>query len=75
VAGKSAPRKGLQLPLKILCVVVNLVLETDAQQVIWVLKGDDYISLVGDLVHELKEMLAENFASTQVQYAPEIAIV
>jgi hypothetical protein len=49
----------------------NLTLETDAQQVVWAIQGDDYrLAVVGGLVHELKVLLVEYFASFLVNYVP-----
>ena len=37
--------------------VNNITLETDAQQVVWAIKGDDFrLAVVGGLVHELKDL-------------------
>jgi len=48
-----------------------LELETDAKQVVDAIKGNDFrLSLVGGLVHEVKELLAENFTQALVLYAP-----
>ena len=45
----------------------NIVLEKDAEQVVWALQGDDFrLSMLGGLVHELEELLGENFVSSQV---------
>jgi hypothetical protein len=45
----------------------NIVLKKDAQQVVWALQRDDFrLSMLGGLVHELKELLGENFVSSQV---------
>jgi hypothetical protein len=49
----------------------NIVLETDAQQVAWAIQGDDFrLAVVGGLVHELKVLLSDSFASVLVRYAP-----
>jgi hypothetical protein len=49
----------------------NLTLETDAQQVVRAIQGDDFrLAVVGGLVHELKVLLAEYFASFLVNYVP-----
>jgi ribonuclease HI len=51
--------------------VNNIILEIDAQQVVWAIQGDDFrLAVVGGLVHELKELVVENFASFLVKYAP-----
>ena len=51
--------------------VNNIIMETDAQQVVWAIQGDDFrLAVVGDLVHELKELVVENFATFLVKYAP-----
>ena len=49
----------------------NVCLETDAQQVVWAVQGDEFrLSLVGCLVHELKEFIAENLMTFQARYVP-----
>ena len=49
----------------------DIVLESDAAQVVEALLGDDFrLSVLGGLVHELKEILAENFISPQVKFVP-----
>jgi ribonuclease HI len=51
--------------------ISHLVLETDAQQVVWAVQGDEYrLSMMGGLMHELKELLPENFVVSHVIYAP-----
>ena len=51
--------------------VNNIILETDAQQVVWAMQGDDFrLAVVGGLVHELKELVVETFAFFLVKYAP-----
>jgi ribonuclease HI len=49
----------------------DIILETDAQQAAWALQGDDFrLAVVGGIVHELKELVAENFGSITIKYAP-----
>ena len=49
----------------------NVCLETDAQQVVWAVQGDEFrLSLVGCLVHELKEFIADNLMTFQARYVP-----
>ena len=49
----------------------DVCLETDAQQVVWAVQGDEFrLSLVGGLVHNLKEIIAENFVNFHVRYVP-----
>ena len=51
--------------------VNNIILETDAQQVVWAIQGDDFrLAVVGGLVDELKDLVVENFASFIVKYVP-----
>ena len=51
--------------------VNNIILETNAQQVVWAIRGDDFrLAVVGGLVYELKELVVEIFASFLVKYAP-----
>ena len=51
--------------------VNNIILETDAQEVVWTMQGDDFrLAVVGGLVHELKDLVVENFASFIVKYVP-----
>lgn len=51
--------------------ITEIVLETDATQVVEALLGDDFrLSIVGGVVHELKELLAENFVLPQVKFVP-----
>lgn len=50
--------------------ISHLVVKTDAQQVVWPLQGNDHrLSMLGGLMHELKEILAKNFAASQVLFA------
>ena len=43
--------------------VNNIILEIDAQQIVWVVQGDDFrLAVVGGLVHELKDLVVENSA-------------
>jgi hypothetical protein len=43
----------------------NFILETDAQQAVWAVQGDDFrLAVVGGIVHELKDLLAEISRST-----------
>ena len=49
----------------------DIILETDALQVVEALLGDDFrLSLVGGMVNEPKDLLAENFISPQVKFVP-----
>lgn len=49
----------------------DVCLETDAQQVVWAVQGDEFrLSLVGGLVHNLKEIITENFVNFHVRYVP-----
>jgi ribonuclease HI len=49
----------------------NIILETDAQEVVWALQGDDFrLSVVGGLVHELKDLVIGNFSSFIIKHAP-----
>ena len=51
--------------------ISNVILETDAQQAVWAIQGDDFrLAVVGGLVHELKVLLSVSFASVLVRYAP-----
>ena len=51
--------------------IQNLELETDAKQVVEAVHGNEFrLSLVGGLVHEVKELLAENFMQPLVKHAP-----
>ena len=49
----------------------DVCLETDDKQVVWAVQGDEFrLSLVGGLVHNLKEIIAENFVNFHVRYVP-----
>lgn len=49
----------------------DIVLETDAIRVVEAILGDEFrLSILGGVVHDLKELLAENFTSTQVKFVP-----
>jgi ribonuclease HI len=49
----------------------EIILETDAALVVEALLHNAFsLSMVGGVVHELKELLAENVISTQVKYVP-----
>jgi len=49
----------------------NFILETDAQQAVWALRGDDFrLAVVGGIVHELKDLVAESSGSIATKYAP-----
>lgn len=51
--------------------ISSIILETDAQHVVWAIQGDDYrLAVVGGLIHELKDMVSENFASCLVKHVP-----
>jgi hypothetical protein len=51
--------------------VNNIILETDAQQVVWAIQGDAFkLAPVGGLVYELKDLVVENVASFIVKYVP-----
>jgi ribonuclease HI len=51
--------------------VSNIVLETDAMQVIQAFPDDGFrLATVGGLVHELKELLMKNFVSFQAKFGP-----
>lgn len=51
--------------------ITNLIMETDAMQVVWAVQGDDFrLAAVGGLVHVLKEMLVDNFANCSIKYIP-----
>lgn len=50
----------------------KIVLEYDAQQVVWAIQGNDFSPavVVGGLVHELKVLFIECFETFHVNYAP-----
>lgn len=51
--------------------IQNLVLETDPKQVVEAIQGNEFrLSLVGGLMHEVKELLIDNFMQPLVCFAP-----
>jgi ribonuclease HI len=51
--------------------ISNVILETDAQQAVWAIQGDDFrLAVVGGLVHDLKDLIAESFTTFSTNYVP-----
>ena len=51
--------------------ISNVILETDAQQAVWAIQGDDFrLAVVGGLVHDLKDLIAEIFTTLSANYVP-----
>lgn len=49
----------------------RMILETDAMMTVKALHATDFrLSSMGGLLHELKEMLAEEFTEVKVSFAP-----
>jgi hypothetical protein len=47
------------------------LLETDAQQAVWAIQGNDFrLAVVGGLVHDLKDLIAESFTTFSTNYVP-----
>jgi hypothetical protein len=41
--------------------VNNIIMETDAKQVVWMIESEDFrLAVVGGLVHELKDLVVES---------------
>jgi len=54
----------------------SIIMETDAKQIVEAVQGSDFrLSVVGGLVHEVKELLVENFLQFQVSYAPRDCVI
>jgi hypothetical protein len=48
----------------------NIILESNAQQAVWALQGDDFrLAVVGGVVHKVKDLLEGNFGSITIKYA------
>jgi len=47
----------------------HFILETNAQQVVWAIQGDDFrLTKVGGIIHELKVLLAESSSSVRISH-------